>query len=354
MQPSPLARYLCTAYALLIIYASLHPFSGWRDNGVLPFAFLAAAPPRYVTTFDVVANLLAYAPFGFLAVLALFPTLRGAGAVTAACLAATALSVSLEFVQNYLPARFASNLDVAANAAGALVGAIAGAALSGKLLRDAGLHALRYRLFRPGGRIDLGLVLIGLWLVSQLSPGTLLFGTGDLRELLQSPSGALHTPDVFMRVEAGVAGANTVAVGLLAAALVERGQPVRLLVIALLAAAFAVRTFAFGLLFSAQDMLAWVTPGAVFGVAAGTLLTIIASALPLAARLALSAVALMAATALVNLAPGNPYLTASLAVWQQGHFLNFNGLTRIVSAIWPFCALLVLMLLAGDREHRGS
>jgi VanZ family protein len=353
MQPSPLARYLLAAYVLLIIYGSLHPFTGWKDNGAVPFAFLAAPLPRYVTTFDVMANLLAYAPFGFLAVLAFFPALRGAAAVLAACLVAAALSVSLEFLQNYLPTRIASNLDVADNAAGGLLGAIFGAAFSGKLLRDAGLHALRYRLFRPGGRIDLGLVLIGLWLVSQLSPGTLLFGCGDLRELLQGPTGELHTPDVFIRVEAGVAGANTIAVGLLAAALVERNQPVRLIVIALLAGAFAVRTFAFGLLFSAQDMLAWVTPGAMFGVAAGTLVAIIASALPRAGRLALSALALMAATVLVNLAPENPYLIATLAVWRQGHFLNFNGLTRIVSAVWPFCALLVLMLLAGDRARGG-
>ena len=352
MQPSPLARYLLAAYAMLIIYASLHPFTGWRDNGVALLAFLSAPLPRYITAFDVVANLLAYSPFGFLAVLAFFPALRGAGAVIAACLVAAALSVSLEFLQNYLPTRIASNLDVADNAAGGFLGAIFGAAFSGQLLRDAGLHALRYRLFRPGGRIDLGLVLIGLWLVSQLNPGTLLFGCGDLRELLQGPTGELHTPDVFIRVEAGVAGANTVAVGLLAAALVERNQPVRLIVIALLAGAFAVRTFAFGLLFSAQDMLAWVTPGAMFGVAAGTLVAIIASALPRAGRLALSALALTAATVLVNLAPENPYLIASLAVWRQGHFLNFNGLTRIVSALWPFCALVVLMLLAGDRARR--
>ena len=54
----------------------------------------------------------------------------------------------------------------------------------------------------------------------------------------------------------------------------------------------------------------------------------------------------------VNIAPENPYLAASLAVWRQGHFLNFNGLTRIVSSVWPFCALVVLMLLAGERERR--
>ena len=354
MQSSPLARYLFAAYLVLIVYGSLHPFTGWRDNGVAPLAFLSAALPRYVTAFDLTANVAAYVPFGFLAALAFFPALRGPAAVVAAGLAAAALSVSLEILQNFLPSRIASNLDVAANVSGGLLGAIAGATASGALLRHDGMHAIRQRLFRPGGRVDLGLVLIGLWLVSQLNPGTLLFGTGDLRELLQEPTGTLHTPDVFIRVEAGVAGANTVAVGLLAAAMVERNQPVRLIVIVLLALAFLVRTLAFGALFSAQDMLAWVTPGAMFGVAAGTLVTLMASALPRTGRLALSALALMAATAMVNLAPENPYLTATLAVWRQGHFLNFNGLTRIVSAVWPFCALVYLMLLAGDRGRRGG
>jgi hypothetical protein len=66
-------------------------------------------------------------------------------------------------------------------------------------------------------------------------------------------------------------------------------------------------------------------------------------------RLALAAVLLMAATVLVNLTPPNPYLADSLKVWQQGHFLNFNGLTRVVSALWPFVALGYLMLLAARR-----
>jgi VanZ family protein len=351
MRPSPLARYLLAAYTLLIVYASLHPFTGWHDSGVAPLAFLVAPPPRYITMFDVVANLVGYAPFGFLAVLALFPALRGTGALIVAGLAALALSLALEVLQNYLPTRIASNIDLTANAVGGLLGAIAGVMFSGRLLRDKGIHALRNRLFRPGGRVDLGLVLIGLWLVSQFNPGTLLFGAGDLRELLHSAIGALHTPEEFIRFEAGVAGTNTLAVGLLAAALVERNQPVRLVVIALLASAFVVRTFAFGMLFSPQDILVWITPGAVLGVAAGTLVCIAAAALPRAGRLALSALALMAGTVLVNLAPENPYLAASLAVWRQGQLLNFNGLTRIVSVLWPFCALLYLMLLSGERDR---
>ena len=60
---------------------------------------------------------------------------------------------------------------------------------------------------------------------------------------------------------------------------------------------------------------------------------------------------LMGATVLVNLAPPNPYLAAMLKVWQQGHFLNFNGLTRLVSAAWPFFALGYLIFLASRRRE---
>ena len=351
MQPSPLTRYLLIAYTLLVVYGSLHPFSGWRNHGIEPFAYLFAPAPRYVTAFDLAANVAAYFPLGFLGVLALFPVLRGAAGVTAAAIAGVLLSVTLETLQNYLPSRIASNLDVSANAFGALAGAMVATRIAYRLMRDAGLHALRYRVFRPGGHVDLGLVLIALWWVSQLNPETLLFGAGDLRELLRGPTATLHEPAVFMRVEAGVAAANTLAVGLLAAALLNRGQSPQLMVIGLLTGALLVRTLAFGTLFSPPDMFAWVTPGAAYGVGIGVLLVVIACALPRTATLVLSALALMAATALVNLAPGNPYTAAALAVWRQGHFFNFNGLTRIVSAVWPFCALVYLMLLAGERRR---
>jgi hypothetical protein len=73
--------------------------------------------------------------------------------------------------------------------------------------------------------------------------------------------------------------------------------------------------------------------------------------LPRLARLALAAVLLMVGTVLVNLAPPNPYLAATLKLWQQGHFLNFNGLTRLVSALWAFAALGYLIFLAASRRE---
>ena len=348
-QPSTLARYLFVAYALLVVYASLHPFSGWRDQGVPQFAFLTARFSRPYLPFDLAANLLGYMPLGFLAVLAAHPILRVRAAFAFAVVCAFALSLTLESLQLYLPTRTSSNLDLLANTAGAVLGALAAAAASRRLLREEGLKAIRDRLFLPGSGIDLGLVLLGLWLIAQLNPGMLLFGTGDLRELFRPPPGKLYPAELFVRVEAGVAGANALCVGLLASCLVARGQPKRLVVLVLVGAGLAVHSFAFGLLVSSQDILSWLTPGALYGVAAALLLLLIAADLPRAVQLAVSGLALLAATALVNLAPANPYMTASLALWQQGHFLNFNGATRVVSAVWPFAAMVYLVLLANDR-----
>ena len=72
----------------------------------------------------------------------------------------------------------------------------------------------------------------------------------------------------------------------------------------------------------------------------------LALALPRAARMALAGMLLMAATVLVNLAPENPYFADALQHWPQGYFLNFNGVTHLVSLLWPFATLFYLMLLA--------
>jgi hypothetical protein len=71
------------------------------------------------------------------------------------------------------------------------------------------------------------------------------------------------------------------------------------------------------------------------------------------ARLATAAVLFMAATVLVNLAPPNPYLAEILKLWHQGHFLNFNGLTRLVTLLWPFAAIGYLIVLAARRRDEA-
>ena len=349
---SPLARQMFVAYALLVVYASLHPFSGWRDPGVGSLVWLSAAMPRYITAFDIGANVVGYVPLGFLAILALYPSAQRVAAVAIAAGGAFLLSAALESLQIYLPSRIASNIDLASNTFGGLLGALLGVAATRLLVREHGLHRLRDRTFRPGGAIDFGLLLLGLWLFSQLNPESLLYGNGDLRDLFQLPDGRHYPAEVFIRFEAAVVAANTLAIGLLTATLVERGRPARLVLLLLLLGSILTRALAFALLLSPQDFLLWVTPGALFGIAAGTLASMIAVGFPRPLRLAICGMALMAATAIVNFAPGNPYLMASLAMWPQGQFLHFNGLTRLVSALWPFVALAYVIWLAADRERR--
>lgn len=350
-RPSPLARYLFAAYVLLVAYASLHPLVGWRDLGLSPFAFVAAPWPRYFTTFDVVVNVLAYVPVGAFAVLALGPLVRGPWAVALGGGAGLLLSTALEALQTYLPDRIPSNLDVLANAAGALAGAVAGAWLGPRLIGRGALARLREAHVLQGSRADLGLVLLGLWLFTQLNPETLLFGSGDLRGVLGLLPSVVHPAQTFIRIEAAVAMTNLVGAALLAGMVLAPAASRRLAVLALVATALAVRTAAFAILIEPAEALAWATPGALAGLALGTIAALAALGLPRIPAATLAGLLLMSATVMVNIAPENPYLAYTQAMWPQGHFLNFNGLTRLVSVAWPFATLAWLLIAAGSRSE---
>ncbi|RYF65714.1 MAG: VanZ family protein, partial [Comamonadaceae bacterium] len=109
---------LALAYAALIVYASLYPFSEWRDQGIAPWAYLSAPWPKYWTGFDFGINVAGYVPLGFLMALAVLRTRPGAGgwqAVLRAGLAGSAVSFAMETLQSYLPARIPSNVDLGLN-----------------------------------------------------------------------------------------------------------------------------------------------------------------------------------------------------------------------------------------------
>ena len=116
-----LTLYLTSGYALLIIYASLYPLAGWRDSGVDPLAFLGAAWPRYWTGFELATNSIAYLPFGFFCTAAL-SRLAPLAAWLVASLLGGGLSLAMELLQNYLPNRLPTSLDLAFNALGPLAG----------------------------------------------------------------------------------------------------------------------------------------------------------------------------------------------------------------------------------------
>ncbi len=339
---SRLPLYSAIAYTLLAIYASLYPFSGWRDTGAPLTAFLSGGWPRHYTVFDLALNVAAYAPLGFIWVPALRPRLPLAAAVALAVLIGASLSFAMEALQNYLPSRVSSNVDLGCNALGTVLGAIAGARWGSALLDDGRLHELRSRLCRSGMLADVGLVLVWLWLLTQFNPDVLLFGNGDLRDFVDVGTPLSFSAPTFLQVETGVVAAHTLALALLVRLLVHRAG--RWLPLAVVLAALVAKSFAFMLLTDSPHGFAWATPGSLGGLGIGLAAWLVASQLPARFQQTLAALALLLAVALVNLAPENPYLHDIWQNWNPGQFLNFHGLTRLVSSLWPFLALPWLIL----------
>ena len=351
-RPVILARYLALAWCGLIAYASLHPFSGWRDNGVSPWAFLEADWPRYWTVFDLLSNVAVYLPLGFFLTLALcrLPW-RFTAPVLAVALTA-GVSLSLEVLQNWLPSRISSNLDVGCNTLGGLAGAvwahIVGPRVFGRL------EALAQRLLAPVPHAELGLTLLGLWMIVPLSPETLLFGAGDLRQLFTLTPAIPFSVDRFALIEAGIAACNAVAVGLILGQLLARTWIAYFIVPLFLLGGLAIRTLGAAVLIGPEEAMAWLTPGAQQGLLIALSVLALTLWLPTRAGMLLAALALIGGTVLVNLAPANPYSAVALATWRQGHFLNFNGLTRVVASLWPFIALPFLLLTLRGPQVRST
>lgn len=334
MQHTPLLLYSSLGYAILIIYASLYPLTGWEATGAPPLDFLFADWPRYTTAFDLSTNVAAYVPLGFLLASAMRPRLAAKYAWWLAALLAAALSFSLESTQNFLPTRVASNLDLACNTLGALLGALPGALWPRQIMDN-----LRHLHWPEHGKsVELGLVLLGLWLLTQFDSTTLLFGAGDLRNL--SGLADLHAFNAvaFQRIESLIAASGVMAT-LLMASLIAPFRQRRLFSLLLLLLGLAAKSLAFALMTHPKTALGWATPGALTGFFIGLLCWSIALLLPLTLQRLLAATALLAASVMVNLAPINPYLENLQNVWNPGQFLHFHGLTHFVTLLWPYLAL---------------
>jgi VanZ family protein len=339
-----LPRYLTLVWVALTLYGSLYPFVGWRQTVIDPFAFLNFSWPYYWTVFDMVVNVLVYMPLGFFATLTLSRLPGRYTAPVLATLLGSLLSVAMESLQNWLPSRVASNLDLACNSLGTLLGSLM--AFWAGMRLWAMWKTWRQRLIAPLPHVDLGLTLLGLWLLTLLSPEILLFGVGDLRQALDWLPTFNYGPETYRRAEAAVVACNLLAVGLFAGAMTRGRWLAFVLTPLLFLAAALIRSLGAALLLGPEHFLAWLTPGAAQGLRLGGAALCVCLFLPPPGRVLLAALALLAGAILVNLTPLDPYSTVAMELWQSGHFLNFYGLIHWVTTIWPFLALPYLFLIS--------
>lgn len=362
------ASPLALAYAALVLYASLYPFSGWRWPPGQDLLALARLPwTRWTDSFDIASNLLGYLPLGFLICLA--ARRSGLRAITALLLAAlmpATLSYGTEVLQQFLPRRVPAMEDFLMNSSGALAGALL--ALLGHALGLVGAwHRLRERWF---ARDSAGaLALLALWPVGLLFPAPLPLGLGQVGERLRewlahllvdvpwatAAYTLLATPPPTSAALRPLTESLIVALGLLAPCLVAFSVMTpswrRVAAVAgALALGLAGMTLSTLLNFGPRHAGAWVAPSALPGLAIGALLALLLALLP---RRVVAGVGLVALTGLVvgvAQAPADPYFAQSLQAWEQGRFVRFHGLAQWVGWLWPYGAMGWLLLRLGARE----
>jgi hypothetical protein len=201
---------------------------------------------------------------------------------------------------------------------------------------------------------DAGLVIVGLWLITQFHPTAQLFGAGALRATLDLPAYSNHTPWLTFSGEAVVVLFNLLGVGLMLSALTRQGVRRMLVIGTVIGAALGFKMFNAIALEQVSAPFAWLTPGVLLGLCAGWLLLWGALRLPRPAQLAVSAACIAAAMVAINLAPDNPYQSVPprLLARSASHFLSFSGIVRALSELWPLLAISFLVYaLAAHRRN---
>jgi VanZ family protein len=321
---------LVLAYAALIIYGSLYPFTGWRVSDAVMFGFIGCPLPEHFDRADLLTNVLVYMPIGLL--LALWLTRRRSfgAAVLLSVVAGTLLSFAIESTQQFLPARVASQLDLLTNMAGTLLGALLAGIASAQTFSGRQVLALRNAWVLPGSFGNLGLAVLGMWALSQTSPLVPSIDVANLRAGLAPLWRTLNHPEEFDYWRAGAYALYIAALGVVARTIGQRGKPVMLAFVA-----FAGLT----LLYKVPVVSRQLSLEAMAGAVAATVLLLPLSPRPGRAVAVAALACLLGGFALSELAPGPDLLMHPfnwIPFW--GQMETLSGLADLLELFWPFVA----------------
>lgn len=358
---------LSLIYAGLIVYASLYPFTDWRDQGPAPWAFLASPWPAYWTGFDLLTNVLGYAPLGFLLGLSALRTGRGRRTVLVATAGAAGLSLVLESMQSYLPARVPSNLDWALNTGGAVLGALVASLLERRGAID------RWNQFRARWFVEQSrgaLVLMALWPVALLFPAAVPLGLGQVLERTEAALGLWLKDTPFLEwlpqrtvelqpllplTELVCVLLGTLIPCLLGFGIMTSTARRLVYVVTVLVAGIGATLLSWALSYGPAHAWSWlslpVQVGLVLGFG-GALLLVRVSGRYCTVLLLL---ALGLYLVLINQGPSSAYFAQTLQAWEQGRFIRFHGMVQWLAWLWPYAVLAyALARLAGAPEREPT
>ena len=354
---------LALVYGVLVVFASLFPFEGWRAQGIDPWVFASAkVPPPYWTWFDVNSNIAGYVPLGFLLALALIRTGWPRAAVPMAALAGAVLSLCMEFLQIYLPQRVPSNMDWLLNFGGSLLGALLALSLE-KLGALSRWSEFRSRWF---GADSAGtLVLLALWPFALLFPASVPFSLGQVLERLDdwlqdlfinTPFEEwLPLPEATLTPLSPVTEMLCVMLGLWIPCLLVYGVSRHMGRRAMLAGGFmllgvSVTALSAALSWGPNHAWEWVDMPVRLGVWGGIGLAAIALPMSRRASSVLLLLVLVLHLSILNQAPASAYFSQTLQAWEQGRFIRFYGVGQWLGWYWPYAALIYVVVKLSRRE----
>ena len=346
---------LAFIYAALIVYASLYPFENWRSQGVDWTAFLFAPWPKYWTGFDVLSNVLGYAPLGFIVALALRRSARHLPAVILSLLLGSLLSLSMESLQLFLPARVPSNVDWELNTLGTLLGAVCAWTLERFGFLDR-WSRFRANWFLPEAKGSL--VLLALWPVALLFPAPVPMGLGQVLERAEDAL-ALHLQDtpwldwlpvreVELQPLLPIYESLCVCLGLLipcmlAFSLVRLFYQKIVAWVLVMSLGVMATGLSAALTYGPVHAWGWINAPVQLALVVAVLLAIPMMWLSEKMLQVLALVGLVLQLTMLNNASASAYFSLTLQNWEQGQFIRFHGLIQWMGWLWPFVLLVFLM-----------
>ena len=346
---------LALIYAALIVYASLYPFENWRSQGVDWTAFLFAPWPKYWTGFDVLSNVLGYAPLGFIVALALRRSARHLPAVILSLLLGSLLALSMESLQLFLPARVPSNVDWELNTLGTLLGAVCAWTLERFGFLDR-WSRFRANWFLPEAKGSL--VLLALWPVALLFPAPVPMGLGQVLERAEDAL-ALHLQDtpwldwlpvreVELQPLLPIYESLCVCLGLLipcmlAFSLVRLFYQKVVAWVLVMSLGVVATGLSAALTYGPVHAWGWINAPVQLALVVAVLLAIPMMWLNEKMLQVLALVGLVLQLTMLNNASASAYFALSLQNWEQGQFIRFHGLIQWMGWLWPFVLLVFLM-----------
>ncbi len=339
--PHSFSAILLAAYLSLLVYGALFPLSDWDWTlGGLEH-FLALPWPTHVSTPDLLVNLLVFMPAGLLLARVLTPLAGRFGAVFLATLACAALTASIEYLQMFLPDRVASPVDMALNLAGGFAGATLAFVLRPQARLGRLLHALRERRVIQGRIGDLGLMVLALFALSQLTPLVPSFDIGNLRKGVSPLWQFLQDPATFQPPQAAIYALQLTALALLMRSLLNEARR-------------SLRTFALFILIVLLLKVPVISRQLSAEAIAGYLAALACA--PLLGRSGVrgmvlgAALLLIVAHAIDALRPGDVAGGITQTInWIpfRAHVSSLIGIADILAGAWPFLALSYLALRFG-------